>query len=240
MKPKIIARNLSVLLAILVTIGLQTKISFADGIGRDTIETYLESALGGKSDRVLKFIDPNPIPVSYVCKTDQCQVNFKNYTHFVSARQFRIEPLVESARIVVQFYSNKSEIDKLESDLAAAPNAVLNDGEDSCHVTILATDNKIEKTVVLVSLQQETSKIQACVAFQIHRGMGLTLPGGANFERVWISNLADSDSKQTLNFYRGSFILLAIHFCSDISPNMTKDQLVQVLTSSTKCTEGIF
>lgn len=159
-------------------------------------------------------------------------------------RNKRIEVVVTSQDPDIKImYVGASDLAKRRQDLKILYFGGFDDSEDpDCQLFYSIKQNVIQNMTIVISLDSPEIKQRFCVASQIFQGLGLSLPVGLPFSKLW-KNGRDRknpfNEETVLGLIDGYRILEYIHMCPDIKPGMKAPALRRLLERSSRCLDGV-
>lgn len=117
------------------------------------------------------------------------------------------------------------------------------DSDDlDCQLYYSIKENVIEKVVIIVSLDSPVLKQRFCLASQALQGLGVSLPNGLPFSKLW-KNPTDGLYAFTAEFVsritKSYGIMEYIHMCPDIKPSMKAPDIRRILVENSRCLDGL-
>jgi hypothetical protein len=209
---------------------------------------YVQLSLLNSNGALRKIAKTGPLAVQAIClasPSNGCnktvlnkQINgaYRGNNRF-KARVISENPDIKFIHIGASGLANK------RRELSASYLGGFNDSDDlDCQLYYSIKENAIEKVVIVVSLDSPELKQRFCLASQLFHGLGLALPYGLPFSKLW-NKPPDGMNAFTDEFVSGltkSYIILAyIHMCPDIKPGMKAPDIRRLLVESSRCLDGI-
>ena len=129
-------------------------------------------------------------------------------------------------------------------ELSALYHDGFSDSDDAeCQLYYSIKENVIEKVVIVISLNSQKLKQRFCLASQVMQGLGLALPYGLPFSKLWKrppDGLSSHTDEYVSRLIKGYRVLAHIHMCPDIKPGMKAADLRRLLAGSSSCLDGLY
>lgn len=214
----------------------------------EQVALYEKLSLLNSNRAVRKIANVGPLGIQAVCipsAAHGCNSSILN-------KQFRETPLQSSRikfRVVSEnpdfkvIYVGARDSEDKKRELSALYLDGFSDSDDAeCQLYYSLKENVIEKVVIVISLNSQKLKQRFCLASQIVQGLGLSLPYGLPFSKLWKTSpdgLKSFTDEHVSRLTKGYRVLAHIHMCPDIRPAMKAPDIRRLLAGSSSCLDGL-
>jgi hypothetical protein len=212
------------------------------------VETYIQLSLLNSNGALRKIAKSGPLAIQGVCiasPTIGCNKSILNdQINGAFLRNSGIEATVASENPDIKIiHIGEMGLAIKRRELSALYLGGFSDSDDlDCQLYYSIKENMIEKVVIIVSLDSPVLKQRFCLASQALQGLGMSLPNGLPFSKLWKN---PTDGLNTFNYEfvsritKSYGILQRVHMCPEIKPGMKASDIRQLLVGSTICLDGI-
>ena len=212
------------------------------------LETYIQLSLTNSNGALRKIAESGPLAIQGVCiasPTIGCNKSILNdqingaflHNSGIKAKVTSENPDIKIIHIGSMGLANK------RRELSALYLGGFSDSDDlDCQLYYSIKDNMIGKAVIVVSLDSPVLKQRFCLASQALQGLGVSLPNGSPFSKLWKN---PTDGLYTFNdefvskITKSYGILERIHMCPELKPGMKAPDIRQLLVGPSSCLDGI-
>jgi hypothetical protein len=214
----------------------------------DQAALYEQLSLLNSNGALRKIAKTGPLAIQAVCiasPSNGCNKSILNKQingAFLRSSRIRIRLASENSDFkIIQI--GASGLANKRRELSALYFGGFSDSDDpDCQLYYLIKENVIENAVIVISLDSPELKQKFCLASQVLQGLGVSLPYGLPFSKLW-KKPPDGMSAFTDEFLtgltKGYKILAHIHMCPDIKPGMKAADIRPLLVGASSCLDGI-
>lgn len=207
-------------------------------------KTYVEHAFENEKSTLqrLTFTDgfltfwPNcNSAISAKCEKTEIRRKVNGALPRIKDIQFRIKTFKPNLYIK---FTDQSEmnLDKRQfSQLYAGQ--FIDTSDEECALFYKVKQSTISEAAILVSLDATDLKQRTCLVVQFNRALGMKVPTGANFTKIWndgtdpARSMSEQEFEKMKRFYD---VLTTLHMCSELNEGMNFSEVASALADE-KC-----
>lgn len=242
-------RVLTFLILVWSWFSLCSLTALAFTLGPDELDTYLKMSLGNSTNTVRKPTATAPFSYAVSCKgvqASRCNRSLLNdrFQHPLGGNyRFRLGEV--SVNPLIRFYfADEVEARRIRATLSEIyRNDFIDSDDKDCQLYYRKRDDVISGVAIVLSLDSAVIKQNICLSSQLFQSLGLSLPRNKSFSQLWKSppegrvSFTTSDVSEIAESYG---IISFIHLCDEIKPAMTELEVRELLSTHSKCLEGLF
>ncbi len=213
----------------------------------EQVAVYVQLSLLNSNGALRKIAKTEPFAIQGVCKASpstKCNKSIlskKIYSSYGGNTRIKERVTAENPDLKFVFLDATGLANK-RRELSSLYIGGFNDSDDlDCQLYYLIKENVIEKVVIVVSLDAPELKQRFCLASQVLQGLGVSLPDGLPFSKLWKSppDGASAFTDELISKITKSYGIIGfIHLCPAIKPGMKAPDIRRLLIEPSGCLDG--